>query len=616
MSRRRYGAFLVITLLAPLLLLGVIEGGLRLLAPHGGLPLFVPASFVGKGYRVANPRVAARYFPGEAFPPSPPAEPFAAERPAHGLRIFVLGASSTAGFPFPHNGTFSRVLRDALSDVLPDDSVEVVNLGIAATNSFTMLDFVGDVLEQRPDLVLVYGGHNEFYGALGVGSAQSGLASPGLKRLYLQLLRLRTVQLLRSAVVAVRGAGAGARPADRSQAATMMEIVARDQQIVLGSDEYREGVRQFEENLSVLVERCRRAGVPVFLASLASNVRDLHPLVSPGNGGVGGADSTFEAASRALASGDSAQARGLFVRARDLDVVRFRAPTEFNAVVHRLSARDGVHYVPVAERFDQESAGMPGAALFLEHVHPTRDGQLLIARTFFEAIRDAGLAGRRVQLGRLRSWESYEDRMALSPFDLRVALHTVRTLASQWPFVPADQARDYRGSYRPDGLVDSLALLVSRGGMPWGAAKLELAERYEQRGAPDSAVTEYRGLSRDAPFAELPNRLLGRALLASGKPAAAESSLVRAFRVEPSSYAALTLGRMAVARRDLPRAIPYLEAAVRLSPTDPVAIYSLSLAYGMAKDLPRARAAAEQLRRVAPDFPGLAQWQQVIGAGR
>lgn len=616
LSRGKHAAFLLVTLLVPVLLLAAVELGLRVASPGGGLPLFVEAPFAGDGYRVANRDVARRYFPAEQAPPAPPVEPFASSRPDGGLRVFVLGESSTAGFPYPHNGTFSRVLRDALGDALPGAAVEVVNLGIAATNSFTMVDLIDEVLDQDPGLVIVYGGHNEFYGALGAASTQSGWSSPAVKRAYLSLLRLRTVQVLRSVVTRLRaGAAGGGDAAAGSDAASFMEVLAREQQIELDGATYREGLRQFEENLTLLVERSRAAGVPVMLSSIASNVRDLRPLVSPGNGGPGGADSTYAAASAALAAGDSARARALFVRARDLDVVRFRAPSAANEVIRRVAREHGAVYVPVAERFDQLSGGMPGQELFLEHVHPTQHGQAVIARTVFETMRDSGLLGDRAEPARLAGWDEYERRMALSAFDLRIVDHTLRTLTSRWPFVPAGSERDYRGDYRPTGPVDSLAMAVSRGGMPWAAAKLQVAEYHERAGRPDSAAAEYRGLARDAPFAETPLQLLGRALLASGDTAAGASALRDAFEIEPTAYTSLMLGRMAMERRDAAGAVRYLEAAVRLSPSEPLALYSLSLAYGMSGDVARARAAAERLSSFAPGFPGLAEWRRLLAGG-
>lgn len=594
-----------------------VEGGLRLLRPDGGLPLFVSAPGTDGRYLMANPLVARRYFAGESAPPRPAAEPFAAERPEHAFRVFVLGESAAAGFPYPANGSFSRLLGDALRDVLPGDSVEVVNLAIAATNSYTMQDLADEVAAARPDLVLVYAGHNEYYGALGVGSSEgggAGRARPTLVRGYLRLLRLRTFLALRDGVARLAAGDDGAGAAQSDSVASLMELLARDQQIPFGGDRYHAGLTQFEGNMERLVRRLRAADVPVFVASVASNERDLPPLASPANDAPGGARAAYAAARQALAAGDSAAAREGFARARDLDVVRFRAPGALDSVVRVVAERTGATYVPVAEAFAAASpAGSPGAELFLEHVHPNSRGYSLIARTFYEALERIRFLGRTASPDRLRPWSEYEAGRALTEFDERIAHHAQQTLLARWPFVPSDQQRDYRGSYRPRGVADSLAMLVSRGGIAWGEAKLRLAGHLEAIGDPAGAAAEYRGLVREAPLAGAPRVLLGRALLAAGQQAEAERTLREAMAIAPSADAAYQLGMSALERRELDSAIVLLEQSVRLDPGHTAALYQLSLSYGLARDLPRARATAARLARLRPDYPGLTGWMRVIG---
>ena len=65
-------------------------------------------------------------------------------------------------------------------------------MGMAATNSYTVADVASDVIDQRPDAVIFYGGHNEYYGALGAGSTESLGSFPGLVRFYLRLQHLKT----------------------------------------------------------------------------------------------------------------------------------------------------------------------------------------------------------------------------------------------------------------------------------------------------------------------------------------------------------------------------------------------------------------------------------------
>jgi lysophospholipase L1-like esterase len=610
-GRRR--AFLIFTLAAPWLLLGLVELGLRIGWKNGRMPVFDTITIDGQEYLTPGKRVSRRYFPREAMPPVPPTDVFAATRPAHGFRLFVLGESSAAGFPYPHNGTFSRVLRDALRDVLPQDSVEVVNLGIAATNSYTMVDVVDDVIAQRPDAVLIYAGHNEYYGALGVGSAIGGRSAPWLTRAYLGALRLRTVVLLRAGLEKVWSTVAKRGHAD-ANAATFMETVANDESIPIDSPAYVAGLRQFASNLDVLLTRLRRAGIPVFIGSIASNERDQPPFVSPKNGP---ARAAFDTAQARLKAGDTTAARAAFIRARDLDVVRFRAPSALDAEIRKLADDDGATYVPSAEFLAAASpGGIPGHELFLEHVHLNQHGYALLAKAFFDALAARGFLGHPARPDRLADWGTYETGMEITPFDQRIVEHTVRTVTTRWPFVDREHALDYRATYRPAGTSDSLALVVSRGGMSWAEAKVLVASGEASRGRLDSAAAEYRGLVRDAPFLELPNRLLGRTLVEQGRPAEAVPYLERAFRLQPTGEAAFLLGNIALDARQLDRAIVLLDQASRLAPASALPPFRLSVAFGLSHNLEAARAAAARAALLDPQLPGIREWMATLRMGQ
>ena len=394
-----------------------------------------------------------------------------------------------------------------------------------------------------------------------------------------------------------------------------METLARDKEIPLDGDAYNRGLHQFRDNLELLLRRFQAAHVPVFIGSLASNVKDQEPLVAWTNSLHGGADSTFAAAKQALAQGDSATARQLFVRARDLDVVRFRAPSAFNGVIRETAAATGAVYVPVAERFDDASGGMPGSDLFLEHLHPTQLGRGADgSHVFPNRCRSTASWARSAQVARVRGWPEYMQRMWLTPFDQRIVTHTMDALLERWPFVPVGQQRDYRGTYRPVGTLDSLAFLASRG-VAWAPLKLSMARAYEAKGQVDSAVAEYRGLVRDSPeFAE-PWELLGEALMEAHADSEAAVVLDRSLAIRPLPGAAFAAGTLALRRRDAAKAVPLLERAVT-GPPRPDAWYELSIAYALTHDAARARAAALRTAQLAPNYPGLADWLRTLGATR
>src|SRR5687768_7560563 len=615
LSPRKAALFLAITLAFPFLLFGLLETGLRLANYGGHMPAFsTPEVFHGK-YLVPDANLARRYFPQDRYPPVAPGDAFLATRPRNSVRIFVLGESSAAGFPYAANGTFSRVLRDVLTDIFPRDTVEVVNMGIAATNSYTIADIAGEVIDQRPDAVMIYGGHNEYYGALGAGSTESLGSFPGFVRLYLRLQRLKTFLLLRNvmsgALTAVRG-GPSARTIESD--VTRMESVVGDQRIVLGGETYQRGVRQYESNLRSTTRAFRREGIAVFIGSTPSNLRDLRPFGPSAIPPDTTATIVFDSAKATLATGDSSRAANMFSRARDLDVVRFRAPSEFARVLQRVAKETGAIYVPSAERIAAASLkGIPGADLFHEHVHLNQRGYLLLAHAYFDALRSTNFLGRQPDTERFAGWSAYEERMRLTELDHRIALHTVRAVTTRWPFVPVRKQVDYRGTYEPTDFLDSLALAASRGAIPWAQAKAMLGERLASSGDVDRAIAEYDGLIRDGPQVEVAYRLAARALLSVNQPQRARPYLERAHAISPSAFSAFSLGVIVREEGKTDLAITLLEQALRLSPDMPGALYQLSLAYGTKRDIATARALALRLAQVEPRFPGLMEWMSALG---
>jgi tetratricopeptide (TPR) repeat protein len=234
---------------------------------------------------------------------------------------------------------------------------------------------------------------------------------------------------------------------------------------------------------------------------------------------------------------------------------------------------------------------------------------------YFDAIRRANFLGRTADMSRFAGWDAYTRRMKLTDLDQRIAYHTIKTVTTRWPFVPVSKQLDYRGTYKPVDFMDSLAFTVSRGGMPWARAKSMLAERYVASGETDRAVAEYEGLMRDEPGIEIAWRLAGRALLSANQPQSAKPYLERAYSLQPNKLTAFSLGIIAMQEKKPERGIPYFEKALELDPSMTPAMYQLSLAYALTRDINRARAMAMRLSQVAPEYPGLAGWMKVIGIG-
>ena len=145
---------------AGLLLIALCEVGLWLSGVGPSNDLFLSA---GENYRI-NPHAARRFFPHQYARLAPVQDRFARDKGQDTFRVFVLGASTLLGFPNPAQTSFPNYLQRMLEDAYPDRTIEVINCGITAINSFVLLDFIAEVVEHQPDLVLVYAGHNEFIG--------------------------------------------------------------------------------------------------------------------------------------------------------------------------------------------------------------------------------------------------------------------------------------------------------------------------------------------------------------------------------------------------------------------------------------------------------------------
>ena len=189
--------FYAVIVLLPIIFLILLEIFLRLIDYGYNFEQWVN---IGEGKYMINPNIGKKYFPSGDFYPTKSQDEFDIHKKANTFRVFVLGGSSAEGFPFGPMGSFSRYVRRRLELVYPNTPVEVINIGMTAVNSYTLLDLLPGVLDQKPDLILIYAGHNEYYGALGVGSVESFGSSRTLIRLMLNLNEFKTTQLVRNSL--------------------------------------------------------------------------------------------------------------------------------------------------------------------------------------------------------------------------------------------------------------------------------------------------------------------------------------------------------------------------------------------------------------------------------
>ena len=609
LQKLRNALFYLLMLSIPVIFFAVLEISLRIIGFGDDYPLIKTESIFGKERYILNRDVGRRYFnlPPDKTP-QPQPEYFDIEKPANTLRLFVLGGSTTAGFPYEMNVPFPFQLQYRLRNALFDKWAEVINVGMAAVNSYTVLDLMPEVLALQPDGVIIYMGHNEFYGALGVGSTQNVGNNRTLIKWYLQLRRYRTFQLLAKIIAAL-----SFTDSDSRQAKSMMSAMAGENLIPYDSEAFRTACENFEANLREIAEQAKARNVPLFLCTLVSNLKDQPPFVSAFSDEVpeaqrqrGGRlidkaealieqgrwaeaepflqeilaiDSTYAAAHYwrgqwLLQQKDTTAAYRAFQKAKDFDQLRFRAPEKFNEIIARVAKSYDLPMVDMQSVFRRASPEeIPGKLLFLEHLHPNYDGYRLMAQTLLSALKTVQILNPPKPIG----WEPAlpvpsavneivsvyrNEDGGVTDLDIEFGLLRNFWLVHQWPFPPKAVTLD---DYRPFGNEKTKRLAVQRyrDGLPWEKAHEAMAEYYLAQQAYDKAKAEYRAIRLRFVEDVRPVIHLGDVSLLAGDAKDALFWYQKARKMAPENrIVAARLGRTLVTLKQFAAARPELQFAL------------------------------------------------------
>ena len=553
-SATRRVAFRVIAGLLPFALLLLIEGLLRLVGYGQDYALFIDAPD-HPGYRMMNPNVSEKYFATPENATLGNQELFLADKDSSTFRIFVLGASTGLGYPYLHNGSFHRWLHYRLMHAVPETHFEIINLSLTAVTTYTLLDFARQLVDYQPDAVLVYAGHNEYYGTLGVGSTSRLGNNPTLVRAMIWLRDFRLVQLLGNAVNGLRRSLAGA-PDLRTN---LMQRLAAEQAIPLGSEIYQQGVDQYETNLNDLLEVLNDHQIPVLLSNLVSNEKDLPPFVSDSTEGEVSAAAQFARGQRAYAQENFEEAKTHFVQAKEHDQLRFRAPEAMNAVVEQLAERYASVVLVDAQRvFATHSPhGIFGQETLLEHVHPNLYGYALLSDAFYQALRREGLV--MVPEQNSMSFEELRRQMPVTTVDSLRGAYETMILKEGWPFNEPMPPVEDREKTTEEALAGRLVVQQ----ITWDEAMQQLLRHYVQTEQPTEAMRAAEALMLEHPQDARASQRAGALAREAGAEAKGLRYLERAFALSPTLELAQTLF-VALLKQDQPEAaLPYLEYAAQ-----------------------------------------------------
>jgi tetratricopeptide (TPR) repeat protein len=634
-------------LLIPVLFFASIEGVLRLVGYGASYPLFEPVPD-HPDYLAPSADVAQRYFVRQKAP-TIPFDAFRATKTDSTFRLFLQGGSSAAGFPYYYGASMQDVLEARLQQTFPDLEIEVVGTAMAAVNSYTLLDLADEIIAQDPDAVLIYAGHNEFYGALGVGSSESiGQLRP-VVNLYLQLRDLRLVQGLRDLLSGLAGLFAS-REGD-APSGTLMERMVGEQSIAYRSPTWERGLHQFEGNLNDLLAHYRAHDIPVFVGTLVSNERDQPPFASglAPETDVDTWRAQFQQALAAAAKGDTAQAlrelaatlqmdslaanafyararlldeQGLYAEARppylaakDRDQLPFRAPEAFNQAIRTAADRHGATVVDVQGTLAEAAPrGIVGQTLMLEHLHPTIDGYFWIADAFYDALRATDLLGTWSRV--VPDSVARRQSVLVTAVDSIAGAYRIQKLKAGWPFQPPGVVDEELFTLEAETPEEQLALAYYEGDLSWGRAMEGLRGQYQQTGDREAALRTAQAVILRYPFLDRPYIAAGDLLIEMQRYDEALSYYRAALRRGESAAAQRMMGTVLLQQGQRQAAIRHLERARELDPRNAQTLYNLAGAYALTNQFEKARTTVSRLLEIAPNHQAGRQLLASLPAGQ
>ena len=385
-------------------------------------PLFV---LNGDRTRYEVSRARWNYFQPQSFP---------AAKAHDEYRIFCLGGSTVQGRPYAVETAFSTWLEISLQIADPRRRWNVINCGGVSYASYRLTPILQELLGYKPDLIVIYTGHNEFLESRTFDHIRD--RGEFLNAATAAFSRLHAFTLMREGYARLRGSPVSGPPDPRPR--LPVEVEAR-LDYRNGLDEYhrdetwrRNVIRQFRFHLHRMVQLAHSAGVDVILMNPVSNIGDMPPFKSEHRADLSDRElaeweSLFEAARGHFRSesynlhkaipllekacridplhaggqftlaecyrsvGRSAEARDAYLRAKELDVCPLRIVQPMNEAILDVARETDTPLVDVQKLFEQSSPpGIVGSEQLVDHVHPSIMGHQWIADALIDKLVELG----------------------------------------------------------------------------------------------------------------------------------------------------------------------------------------------------------------------------------
>ncbi len=347
---------------------------------------------------------------------------FRVKKPQNTFRVFCLGGSAALGWPHPSAQSYPAYLKKKLQLLYPDKNIEVVNVAASTYASYRVKTIFDEVINYKPDLILLYTGNNEF-----------------LERILYQPINPLGIPWKYSALIrTVHQSWAYFNPekqvidVENYRPTFLIDVaLGNTSALKVSEEQYEQVVEHYRYNLTSMISEAQHNSVPIALLTVPVNVRNWRPHASVHRANLdslshekwqdrfakgiqafqkqqyeralpyfvqaGGIDDTHAELLYYIGKAYEYLAKERLSRSHligslEADAYPFRALPRFNQILRTLSQEYQVPLADIEQAFiNKAPMDLIGEDLMVDHVHPTVASNQLIADEVLETIWKSGI---------------------------------------------------------------------------------------------------------------------------------------------------------------------------------------------------------------------------------
>lgn len=350
-------------------------------------------------------------------------------------RIFCVGGSTTYGRPYNDTTSFAGWLRELLPVADAGRRWEVINAGGISYASYRVVRLMKELAQYKPDLFIVYSGHNEFLEERSYGALRS---TPSVVKSTAALLARTRTWTAMSLLLDRMGVMSSAEKERQVVLPGEVDPLLRrfGPEIYERDDTLRDQILlHYQSSLKRMVDIAKSAEADIIFIVPASNLKDCSPFKSQHTAGLSQADRVrvenlltraleqmreakwseaceilntaieidpryaelhYRRGKALFALGRYREAKVAFTRARDEDICPLRALSSMReklVEVTRATGSPTIDFITLLEQrlLAEKGHTILGKEYFLDHVHPTIEGNRILALKLVEVLRERGI---------------------------------------------------------------------------------------------------------------------------------------------------------------------------------------------------------------------------------